>query len=51
MEPGDVLTIHAAGGGGFGPPLARDPARLRADLESRYITRDAARTRYGYAGE
>jgi len=27
MKPGDVVTIDAPGGGGYGNPLERDPER------------------------
>jgi len=47
MDPGDVLTVHAAGGAGFGPPTERPAEAVRADLEARYITPDAARAAYG----
>jgi N-methylhydantoinase B len=48
MDPGDVLTVDAAGGAGFGPVDERDPARVRADLEKGYITHQAARSAYGW---
>jgi len=47
MNPGDVLTIHAAGGAGFGPASERPAEAIRTDLEARYITPEAARSAYG----
>ena len=44
---GEVLSICAAGGGGFGDPAARDPARIRRDLESGLVTQAAAERDYG----
>lgn len=49
LEPGDVLTVHAAGGAGFGDAAERAPERIRADLEARYITPEAAKAEYGTA--
>jgi N-methylhydantoinase B len=36
-----------AGGGGWGDPLDRDPARVRADVIDEYISLAAAREVYG----
>jgi N-methylhydantoinase B len=47
MDPGDVLTVHAAGGAGFGPASERPAEAIRSDLEARYITPEAARGAYG----
>src|SRR5262249_40716560 len=32
LELGDVLLMESSGGGGFGDPLERDPARVAADV-------------------
>jgi N-methylhydantoinase B len=40
LKPGEVLTMHTPGGGGFGPPGERDPAMRRRDLEFGYVTSD-----------
>jgi N-methylhydantoinase B len=32
LHQGDRLRVRTSGGGGFGPPAARDPARVRDDL-------------------
>ncbi len=47
LEPGDVLLMESSGGGGFGDPLERDPARVAADVSEGYITPTAAESVYG----
>jgi N-methylhydantoinase B len=47
LRVGDIITVNAGGGGGYGDPARRDPARVRADLALGYITPEAARTLYG----
>jgi len=44
---GDVLLMESSGGGGFGDPLERDPARVAADVGEGYVTPDAADAIYG----
>ena len=44
---GDILIMEAAGGGGWGDPLAREPERVAADLEAGLITAARARDVYG----
>ena len=34
LEPGDRVTMDAAGGGGYGDPFTRDPEAVRRDVES-----------------
>jgi len=43
---GDVLSVCAAGGGGFGPPQNREYSRIEADLESGLLSPQAARRDY-----
>jgi N-methylhydantoinase B len=43
----DVFVFYAPGGGGYGDPLAREPQRVRADLDARRISEQAARQVYG----
>ena len=38
IAPGTRLVMRYAGGGGYGPPAARDPAALAADLRDGYVT-------------
>jgi N-methylhydantoinase B len=47
LEPGDILMMESSGGGGFGDPLERDPARVAADVSESYVTRKAAEAMYG----
>ncbi len=47
LQPKDRLLIRYGGGGGFGPPQARDRAAVQEDLAEGYITPDAARRLYG----
>jgi N-methylhydantoinase B len=46
LQPGDVVELHFAGGGGFGPPEARSLERLRHDLEMGYISLEGAQENY-----
>ncbi len=39
VRPGGVISVHDAGGGGFGDPSARDPDRIRHDLDAGQVTR------------
>jgi N-methylhydantoinase B len=43
----DVLYVAWNGGGGYGDPLAREPAALQADVENGVVSRQAAREVYG----
>jgi N-methylhydantoinase B len=44
---GDVISFQQAGAGGYGDPLARDPARVLEDVLDEYVSVEAARERYG----
>jgi len=46
VQAGDVLYFNTWGGGGWGDPLARDPARVLQDVQRRLVTVEGAR-RYG----
>lgn len=48
LKAGDRVRIHTGGGGGYGDPRRRSRDKLRADLRSGYISREAARTMYGF---
>ena len=39
--------MESSGGGGFGDPLERDPARVAADVAEGYVTPAAAEAIYG----
>jgi N-methylhydantoinase B len=47
LVEGDRFTHVSAGGGGFGPPFARDPAAVLADVLDGKVSIAAARDRYG----
>jgi len=47
ITAGDVVVMQSAGGGGYGEPLARDPERVRQDVEAGYVSAERARTGYG----
>jgi N-methylhydantoinase B len=47
LPAGGGLTISFAGGGGYGPPAAREPADIAADLRAGFITHEAAVRDYG----
>lgn len=47
LKPGDVVTMDAAGGGGYGDPLERDPDMVQEDVVQGYVTIEKARTEYG----
>jgi N-methylhydantoinase B len=47
VKPGDLLLMESSGGGGFGDPVERDPARVVADLAEGYVTPAAAEAIYG----
>ncbi len=49
MQPGDVVMIDAAGGGGYGNPLERDPECVERDVIEGYISIDKAGEEYGVA--
>lgn len=46
VEPGERLIFDTPGGGGFGPPSARDPDALQADVNAGLVSPDAAETLY-----
>ena len=48
IKAGERLVIHTPGGGGFGDPRERNREQIRADLDSGLISRDAARSVYGF---
>lgn len=47
LQPGDVLVMGAAGGGGFGDSLVRDPELVLEDVLDGYVSLAAAREQYG----
>jgi len=47
LYPGDVVVMDAAGGGGYGNPLERDPEKVLADVLNGYVTVEKAKEDYG----
>ena len=47
LRAGDQVKILMPGGGGYGPPSRRDPARVQRDVEEGFVSEEAARTVYG----
>ena len=47
VAPGDRIVFRTAGGGGWGDPLERDPARVRADVRRKLMSAPAAEREYG----
>ena len=47
LQPGDTVTLDAAGGGGYGDPAERDRQALLGDLEDGKVSRQGARRDYG----
>ncbi len=47
IAKGDLLSIRSGGGGGFGNPLERDPARVLEDVLEELVSIEAAQELYG----
>ncbi|WJR77440.1 hydantoinase B/oxoprolinase family protein [Bradyrhizobium sp. NP1] len=47
VQPGERLLSEGCGGGGFGDPLERDPARVLQSVLKEWISPDRARAVYG----
>jgi len=47
LAPGDVVIMDAAGGGGYGDPLEREPELVARDVREGYVTAERAREDYG----
>lgn len=47
LEPGERVISYSAGGGGYGSPLERDPARVARDVSEGWISAERARDVYG----
>ncbi|WP_420103512.1 hydantoinase B/oxoprolinase family protein [Bosea sp. (in: a-proteobacteria)] len=47
LQPGDVLAIRSAGGGGRGHPFDREAARVAEDVARGYVSPEAAERDYG----
>lgn len=49
MNPDDAIVLVCAGGGGYGDPLERDPARALRDVEAGLVSERVASGIYGVA--
>ena len=49
LEAGQVLANNTGGGGGWGNPLERDPAKVAKDVRNGFVSVDAAERDYGVA--
>ncbi len=47
VAAGERLSVMTPGGGGFGDPFERDPALVLRDVERGFVSREAARERFG----
>ena len=47
LQPGDVLEVRSAGGGGRGDPRLREPWRVARDVARGHVSEAAARAEYG----
>jgi N-methylhydantoinase B len=46
IRQGQKVRLETPGGGGFGDPATREPARVARDVEFGYISRESARRDY-----
>ena len=47
LEEGEMLRARDQGGGGYGPPVEREPERVLKDVENYVISEETARSVYG----
>lgn len=47
VQPGDLIRLLTAGGGGHGDAAERDPELVRRDVSEGYVSREAAASVYG----
>lgn len=47
IGPGELLSFWSCGGGGYGDPLEREPARVLEDVRDGYVSTEGARSQYG----
>jgi N-methylhydantoinase B len=45
----DVVSVQSGGGGGWGPPLTRDPEQVARDVRDEFLTVEQAASIYGVA--
>jgi N-methylhydantoinase B len=49
LNPGDVVIMDAAGGGGYGDPLERETELVERDVQEGYVSIEGAKNDYGVA--
>jgi N-methylhydantoinase B len=49
LQPGDVVSYRTCGGGGYGPPVERDPALVLRDVHEGKVSLERARDIYRVA--
>lgn len=49
LQPGETIISHSSGGGGYGLPTERDPAKVAHDVAEGWISVQRARDVYGVA--
>ena len=47
LEPGDLIRVSTPGGGGYGDPARRDPAKIARDVARGYYTPEEAERLFG----
>ena len=47
LQPGEFIRGRDCGGGGYGDPLEREPARVLHDVRERWVSREQAERVYG----
>ena len=47
LKAGDAVRFVIGGGGGWGDPLARDPAKVQVDVRNELVSEEFARLGYG----
>jgi len=51
LNAGDTLVLDLPGGGGLGPPSARDPERIKNDITAGFVSLEKAQSDYGLSVE
>jgi len=46
LVPGDMISVRSCGGGGYGPPAEREPARVLRDVLEGKVSAERARSEY-----
>jgi N-methylhydantoinase B len=47
VEPGTLIVLKTAGGGGYGDPTARDPRLVQRDVREGFVSPERAKLEYG----